>query len=48
MKKGQVVERGKHDELIAKDGTYKQLVSRQLIDQMPEPDFDAEEETGED
>jgi hypothetical protein len=31
MEKGEVKERGKHDELIALGGVYKNLVNRQLI-----------------
>ena len=31
MHKGEVKERGKHDELVALDGVYKNLVNRQLI-----------------
>ena len=30
IEKGQVVEQGTHDQLIAKAGVYKQLVLRQL------------------
>jgi len=30
VQKGQAVERGTHDVLVAKDGLYKKLVSRQL------------------
>ena len=29
--KGVITEQGSHDELLEKDGTYKQLVSRQLL-----------------
>ncbi len=32
MKKGQIVEQGTHEELIAKDGTYKKLVMMQSFD----------------
>ncbi len=31
MEKGEVKERGKHDDLIALGGVYKNLVNRQLI-----------------
>lgn len=31
MNKGSIVERGKHDELVALDGAYKKLVERQLV-----------------
>ena len=31
LKKGIVVERGNHEELIAMGGTYKSLVERQLM-----------------
>ena len=31
MQSGLVAERGTHDELIAADGAYKKLVSRQLV-----------------
>lgn len=31
MKHGEVMERGNHEELIAMDGVYKALVSRQLV-----------------
>ena len=32
MHKGRIVEQGKHDELIARDGTYRKLVSMQSFD----------------
>ena len=31
MRKGQIIEQGSHEELIANDGAYKKLVSRQLM-----------------
>lgn len=31
LSKGEVIEEGSHDELIAKDGAYKKLVQRQLM-----------------
>ena len=31
MRKGDIIEEGTHDELIAKNGSYKKLVSRQLM-----------------
>lgn len=31
MKHGEVMERGTHEELLEKDGVYKNLVSRQLV-----------------
>ena len=31
MQHGEVKERGTHEELIAMDGVYKNLVSRQLV-----------------
>lgn len=31
LKRGVVVEKGNHNDLIAKDGVYKQLVERQLM-----------------
>ena len=31
MKEGRVVERGKHQELIDKNGNYKKLIERQLV-----------------
>ena len=31
MNKGSIVERGKHDELVALNGAYKKLVERQLV-----------------
>ena len=30
FEKGEIVERGTHNELVAKDGAYKTLISRQL------------------
>ena len=33
LKKGEVVERGTHDELVAINGAYKKLVDRQLVQQ---------------
>ena len=39
LKYGQVVEQGSHDQLIAKNGTYKQLVDRQLTKQKLEEDL---------
>ena len=32
MQKGEIKERGKHSELIAMNGVYKKLVSRQLVE----------------
>lgn len=47
MDKGEVKERGKHDELLALNGVYKNLVNRQLVmDQIKEDvakDKDADE-----
>ena len=31
LKKGEIMEQGTHDELIAADGAYKKLVQRQLM-----------------
>lgn len=31
LKKGEIMEVGTHDELIALDGAYKKLVARQLL-----------------
>jgi ABC-type multidrug transport system fused ATPase/permease subunit len=31
IKNGQIEERGKHDELIQKDGVYKRLVEKQIL-----------------
>lgn len=31
MKKGDIIETGTHSELLALDGSYKKLVSRQLM-----------------
>lgn len=31
MQKGHIIERGTHTELVAQDGAYKKLVSRQLV-----------------
>lgn len=31
LRKGEVIEEGSHDELIAKNGAYKKLVERQLM-----------------
>ena len=31
MKKGEVIEQGTHDSLIANNGAYKKLVERQLM-----------------
>ena len=31
MRKGQIIEEGTHEELLALDGSYKKLVSRQLM-----------------
>ena len=33
MQKGEVMERGSHDELLRLDGVYKNLVSRQLVNE---------------
>ena len=30
MEKGEIVEQGTHDQLIAKNGTYKKLIERQM------------------
>ena len=47
MKKGEVMERGNHDELIALDGVYKSLVSRQLVEENLNNDAEANTTTGE-
>jgi len=31
MRKGDIIEQGTHEELLAMDGSYKKLVSRQLM-----------------
>lgn len=31
LRQGQIIETGTHDELLALDGNYKKLVSRQLM-----------------
>lgn len=31
IKKGEIAERGNHEELLRKNGVYKQLVERQLM-----------------
>lgn len=31
LKQGEIAEQGTHDELVAKDGVYKKLVDRQLV-----------------
>jgi len=31
IKKGEIQERGTHDDLVKRDGVYKKLVSRQLM-----------------
>ena len=41
MKHGEVMERGNHEELIALDGVYKALVSRQLVAEELENEADA-------
>merc|ERR1712228_323057 len=46
MKKGEVMERGNHDELIALDGVYKALVSRQLVAEELENEDKAQTTTG--
>ena len=33
MQKGEVMERGNHEELLKLDGVYKNLVSRQLVNE---------------
>ena len=38
MQKGQIVERGTHHQLVAKDGAYKKLVNRQLFGEVGEND----------
>ena len=45
MKHGEVMERGNHDELIAKDGVYKALVSRQLVAEELENEEKAQQTT---
>ena len=47
MKKGEVMERGNHDELIAMDGVYKSLVSRQLVEENLNNEVEANTTTGE-
>jgi len=47
MKKGEVMERGNHAELIALDGVYKGLVSRQLVEENLNNDEAANTTTGE-
>ena len=42
MKHGEVMERGNHEELIAQNGVYKALVSRQLVaEELENEDKDA-------
>jgi ABC-type multidrug transport system fused ATPase/permease subunit len=38
IQKGQVKERGSHNDLIAKNGVYKKLVERQLMQKDKEED----------
>ena len=48
IKKGEIQERGSHDELLKKDGVYKKLVSRQLMQiEMKENDEEEIEEAKE-
>lgn len=42
MKAGEVMERGNHDSLLAQDGVYKALVSRQLVAEELEKEDKAE------
>jgi len=47
MKHGEVMERGNHEELIAMDGVYKALVSRQLVaEELENEDTAQKTETG--
>jgi len=34
MQKGEIKERGTHDELLKLDGVYKNLVNRQLVNEV--------------
>ena len=41
MQKGEVKERGTHDELVAMNGVYKNLVNRQLVTEAIKKEDDA-------
>ncbi|MFT3788285.1 MAG: ABC transporter ATP-binding protein [Tepidisphaeraceae bacterium] len=43
MQQGQIVEIGKHDDLVARDGVYARLVRRQFRTQESEDELDSEE-----
>jgi ABC-type multidrug transport system fused ATPase/permease subunit len=36
--KGQITERGTHDELIANNGTYRRLYNLQFVEHTPQPE----------
>lgn len=43
MQYGEIVERGDHDELIAQNGVYKNLVNRQLVSEEIEEEIEENE-----
>ena len=38
VKEAEIIERGKHNELLAKDGVYRKLIERQLVEKEMERD----------
>ncbi len=47
MDQGRIIERGRHDELIARSGKYRQMVQAQTHPQQPEDDQDTDQQATE-